>query len=338
MGFYNVAMKSVKMIAIRLWNAVWGSWRDGHRIAMGLFKFLIPIVIVVKILTELGCIEYLAMPLRPIMSMVGLPAELGLAWAASMLVNIYSGLLVFLSLAPTLGPLTVAQMTTFGLMILIAHSMILETRIAGQCGLSMPVQFFFRIFMAIIAGLVMYWGCLLTGTLESPAIIVLESGKVPVTWGEWAQNECYNLVKIYFLVWAVMLLQRGLEFFKVQDLLGKLLAPVLRLLGISPNAAAIILVGFSMGLIYGSGAIIKNVREGQLTARDAFCAMTLMGIAHSLIEDTLLLALLGASLWGLLLVRLVLALIAGVVINHVYNRFQPETISETASETTRAAS
>lgn len=48
-----------------------------------------------------------------------------------------------------------------------------------------------------------------------------------------------------------------------------------------------------------------------------------MGLAHSLIEDTLLMALLGASLWGVLLVRLLLALTAGVVINRVYERLTP---------------
>jgi hypothetical protein len=35
-------------------------------------------------------------------------------------------------------------MTVFGLLILIAHSLILEVRIAGQCGVAMPFQFILR--------------------------------------------------------------------------------------------------------------------------------------------------------------------------------------------------
>lgn len=311
---------SVTALVRALVHALWGSWSDGNRVSLSLFRFLIPIVIGVKILTEAGVIQYLALPLRPVMHLVGLPAELGLAWAAAMLINIYSGIIVFLGLLPDLPALSVAQATTFALMVLIAHSLILETRIAGQCGLSMPVQLVLRLGMAVAAGLIMDGLCRATEALSSPAVIALEPGPTPSTLAGWAWGEALNLGKIYLLIWGVMLLQRGIDHFRVSDVLGRALHPVLRVLGISPRAAAIVIVGFSMGLIYGSGVIIKSAREGTLAPRDVFCAMSLMGIAHSLIEDTLLMALLGASLWGLLLVRLVLALAAGVIINLVYTR------------------
>lgn len=314
------ATAQVRAFIRALIHALRGSWSDGNRVSLSLFRFLIPIVIGVKILTEAGVIQHLALPLRPVMHLVGLPAELGLAWAAAMLINIYSGIIVFLGLLPDLPALSVAQATTFALMVLIAHSLILETRIAGQCGLSMPVQLVLRLGMAVAAGLLMDGLCRATGTLSSPAVIALEPGPTPSTLAGWAWGETLNLGKIYLLIWGVMLLQRGIDHFRVSDLLGRVLHPVLRVLGISPRAAAIVIVGFSMGLIYGSGVIIKSAREGTLTPRDVFCAMSLMGIAHSLIEDTLLMTLLGASLWGLLLVRLVLALAAGVVINLVYTR------------------
>lgn len=304
-------------------HALAASWRDGHHVALGLFRFLIPLVLAVKILTELGAIRYLALPLRPLMELVGLPAELGLAWAASMLVNIYSGIIVFLGLLPDLPALTTGQATVFALMVLVAHSLVLETRIAGQCGLSMPVQLILRLVMALLAGLAMRGLCAATGALSGPAVILLEPGPVPHGLAGWVRGEVLNLAKIYLLVWGVMLLQRGLDFFRVSEMLGRVLHPALRLLGISPRAAAVIIVGFGMGLIYGSGVIIKSVRDGTLSRHDVFCAVSLMGIAHSLIEDTLLMALLGASLWGVLLVRLLLALAAGVAINRVYERLAP---------------
>lgn len=305
------------------WAALRDSWRDGNHISASLFRFLVPIVIAVKILTETGVIDYLAIPLRPVMSLVGLPAELGLSWAAAMLVNIYSGIIVFLSLAPSLPTLTVAQVTTFALMLLIAHSLILETRIAGQCGVSMMTQLCLRLVMAVLAGLGMYWICRLSGALGQPAVILLE-GRPPATLGQWALGEAFNLAKIYGLIFAVMLFQRGIDYFRISNLLGKLLYPVLRMLGIPAQAASIIIVSFFMGLIYGSGIIIKSAREGTMSRHDIFCAMTLMGLAHSLLEDTLLMMLLGASMWGVLGLRLVLALTVGVIINLLYNRFAPQ--------------
>ena len=59
-------------------------------------------------------------------------------------------------------------------------------------------------------------------------------------------------------------------------------------------------------------------REGTLTPRDALCSISLLGLAHSLIEDTILLALLGGSLWGLLGFRLVFTLSAGALLNFFY--------------------
>lgn len=296
--------------------AVVKAWKDGNHVSAGVFRFLVPIVIVLKVLTELGVVDYLALPLRPIMSLVGLPAELGLSWAAAMLVNIYSGILVFLSLLPSLPAISVAQATTFALMLLIAHSLVLEIRIAGQCGVSMPLQLVLRLTLAVAAGAIIHGACGLTGALAGPAKIVLE-GRPPATFGQWAMGEMFNLIKIYFLIWGVMLLQRGIDHFRVADLFGKLLSPVLNLLGIPARAASIIIVSFCMGMIYGSGIIIKQARDGSLTPHDIFCAVTLMGMAHSLIEDTLLMLFLGASMWGVLGLRLALALVVGVAANHV---------------------
>ncbi|MBP3730803.1 MAG: hypothetical protein J6I40_04950, partial [Mailhella sp.] len=115
-------------------NTVIDCLRNGHHVALGIFRFLIPILLVVKLLEVSGLIPWLSMPMRPMMDMLGLPAEISLAWLPCMLVSIFSGLMVLVSLIPHLPELTIAQMTVFGLLVLIAHSLILEVRIAGQCG------------------------------------------------------------------------------------------------------------------------------------------------------------------------------------------------------------
>lgn len=51
-------------------------WRSG-RISLELYKIMIPIIIAVKILQELGLIAWLALPLAPIMQLVGLPGRWG---------------------------------------------------------------------------------------------------------------------------------------------------------------------------------------------------------------------------------------------------------------------
>ncbi len=81
------------------------------------------------------------------------------------------------------------------------------------------------------------------------------------------------------------------------------LAPLLRVLGIGRSAANITVIGFTLGLSYGAGLLIRDVDAGGMTRRDSFLALCFLGLCHSVIEDTLLILLLGADLTGVLWAR-----------------------------------
>lgn len=292
-------------------------WRDGHKVALGIFRFLIPIVVIVKILEESGLIPYLSMPLGPVMDLVGLPAEMSLAWISCILVSMYSGLMVLISLSPQLPDLSVAQMTVFGVMVLIAHSLILEVRIAGQCGASMPFQLALRLFSGILAAFLLHLFLDGAGLLQQKADILL-AAEPTADLRAWLMQQLVTLMEMYAIICAVMLLQKVLDTLRISEFLGRLLGPALRLLGVSSKAVSIILIGFTMGLLYGSGILIKSAQEGSLSRRDVLCSVSLLGLSHSLIEDTILLALVGGSLWGLLGFRLLFTLVMGAFINAFY--------------------
>ncbi|MEG1610021.1 MAG: nucleoside recognition domain-containing protein, partial [Bilophila sp.] len=63
--------------------------------SLDFFKVLVPLLVALKILSELDWIRYLALPLEPIMHLLGLPPDLGIAWATGLMVNFYSALIVF---------------------------------------------------------------------------------------------------------------------------------------------------------------------------------------------------------------------------------------------------
>jgi hypothetical protein len=115
-------------------------WRSG-RISLELYKIMIPIIIAVKILQDLGLIAWLALPLAPVMHLVGLPGEMGLVWATALVNNIYGSMIVFVSLAGQ-HDLTVAQVTVLGVMILIAHGLPVELQIVRKSGPRMGFQAF----------------------------------------------------------------------------------------------------------------------------------------------------------------------------------------------------
>ena len=104
-------------------------FKDTCKTVFTLFIIMIPISIIVKILGELGAIEIIGNNLAPVMNLIGLPGEFGLIWATAMLTNIYGGLVVFFNLSLQ-NTYSVAQVTIIGVMILLAHNLPVEVRIA----------------------------------------------------------------------------------------------------------------------------------------------------------------------------------------------------------------
>jgi hypothetical protein len=70
----------------------------------------------------------------------------------------------------------------------------------------------------------------------------------------------------------------------------------------------------SLGLTYGGGLLINEARSGRVSKTDIFGSITLLAICHSIIEDTLLIMLLGADISGALYFRVLFALLLTAVL------------------------
>ena len=95
--------------------------------------------------------------------------------------------------------------------------------------------------------------------------------------------------------------------------LMRLLRPVVRVLGLGRRAAPLTVTGMLLGLTYGGGLLIDEARSGELSPRAIFFSLALLSLCHSVIEDTLLMGVLGAHLSGILWARLAVA-VAGVAV------------------------
>ena len=76
-------------------------------------------IIVVKILKEIGAVEILGQWMAPLMGLMGLPGSMGLVWAATLVAGFYPGIFIFADLAAT-EMLTVGQVTILSSLMLIA--------------------------------------------------------------------------------------------------------------------------------------------------------------------------------------------------------------------------
>ena len=283
--------------------------REAVRVCLGLFKIMIPILILVKVFQELGWISYLALPLEPLMRLVGLPPEMGLVWATAMVNNIYGGAVVFLTLAPELT-LSVAQVTVLSTLVLVAHALPIEVRIAQESGNRFWFQALMRVGGALVLGFILHWLYSLTGWLQQENEIFWQ-GEIRKNSGllVWALEQLRNMGFIFCIVLALISLMRLLTWMRITDLMVRMLQPLLRFLGIGREAAPLAIVGMTMGLTYGGGLIIHESRSGRVRPKDVFASLTLMGLTHSIIEDTLLMVMLGGHLSGILFARMIFSLL-----------------------------
>lgn len=291
----------------RLRRAAADLLRQALKISWDLFKIMVPISIAVRVLQLLGVVAVLGDLLSPVMAVVGLPGEMGLVWATAMTANIYGGLAVFASVGAGLD-LTVAQISVLATMILVAHTMPIELRIAQKAGPRLRFMGTLRFAGALLLGFLLHRIYSFGGYLQHPARWSLIKPADP-TWSGWLVGQAWNLGRIFLIILALLVLMRLLKWMGVTDLLGRMLQPALRLLGMSAQAAPLTIIGMTLGISFGGGLIIQEARSGRLSKRDVFYSLALMGLAHSLIEDTLLMAAIGGHWSGILVGRVVFALV-----------------------------
>ena len=242
------------------------------------------------------------------MHLVGLPGEMGLVWATALVNNIYGSMIVFVSLAGQ-HDLTVAQVTVLGVMILIAHGLPVELQIVRKSGPRMGFQALLRIGGALLLGWMLSklyaWG----GWLQEPNVILWQPEPESEGLLAWGLGQAQNLAMVFVIILALTLIMRVFTAIGLTGLCVRLLAPVLRLLGIGPAAGTLTIVGMVMGLAYGGGMIMHEAHSGKVGSKDIFSSLSLMGLSHSVFEDTLLMIVIGGHVSGLLWARIIFTLV-----------------------------
>lgn len=281
---------------------------DSINVAITLYKVMIPTIIVVKCFDELGGVVWFSNFIAPLMDIVGLPSEMGLVWATAIFVNIYSALVVLINTDVTM---TVAQASILSCMILLAHSMPIEVGLAKKSGVSVWWTILTRVGGALLLGWILHIIYNATGSLQEQSHIIWQpSVEQDTSLAAWGLSQIQNLLLVFIIITALILVLNILKVLGIEKLIAKVLSPFLRLLGISKEATNLTLIGITLGLSYGGGLLISEATKGHIPPRDIFTAITLLGLLHSLIEDTLLMLVIGADFntifWGRLAFALVL--------------------------------
>ncbi|MDV2077966.1 hypothetical protein [Marinobacter xestospongiae] len=290
---------------------------EAWQVYLTLLKILVPALLVVEGLIWTGADQALAWLLAPVMGWVGLPVAAGLVWATTLLTNIYAGMVVFFALAPEM-PLTTAQVTVLGTLMIIGHALPVEGAVARKAGAPWWLTLLLRVGGAILLAWLLHLVYQTGNWLQAPNQLAWQPAPTPSGVVPWLYRQGTMLATIFAVILGLMVVLRLLRRLGIERLFHALIYPLLRAIGLGRNAANTTVIGLTLGLSFGAGLLIRDARSGHLSHRDAVLTLSFLGLCHSLIEDTLLILMLGADLSGILWARLAFALATMALVARLY--------------------
>lgn len=292
---------------------------DIRDICIPLYKILIPFVFIVKLLEMSGIIKFIASAIEPLMSLVGLTPELGLVFVTAFLINIYAAVVLFINLLPGLE-VNVAQITILTTMILIAHNLPIESTICKAAGISFFYTISLRLISAFILGLILKIIYFNFDLLTQPFKTFFTVQPPPTEFLPWLLDQFFTLCYIFLIVCIMTTVLEILRQIGVEKLVEKIFLPPLKLFGIQKEAMNIIIVGMTIGIQFGGGMLIKEVKSGKIDKHSVFLSVSMLNLLHALIEDTILMALVGGHISGILFARIIFSLIVSYMIFMIYKK------------------
>jgi len=122
----------------------------GASVTWELTKIVVPVYVLVTFLKYTPAFGLIASFCEPAMRLVGLPGEASIAVVLGLLTNLYAAIGAIVSLH-----LSSREISIIALMLLIAHSLPMETAVAQKIGVSGLFMVVVRLVMALVAGLLL---------------------------------------------------------------------------------------------------------------------------------------------------------------------------------------
>jgi hypothetical protein len=271
-----------------------------------IMKILVPVSFFTALLAWTGWLTHLDFLLQPLMSIMSLPAIAALPLLIGMLTNIYAGIAAMAVL-----PFSQDQMTLMAIFLLIAHNLIQEGIIQAKSGIHPLKATLFRIVAAIFTVIAVAPFFDITTTVMGATGPSLEIQMTLLeAIQEWALTTLGLMIKIFFIIMAILTLLEILKTFDLIHPMVRILNPILKLMGLNQKVGFLWLTAVVFGVAYGGAVIVEEVKAGHLTKEELEELHLSIGINHALVEDPSLFLSLGLSPFWLWIPRLIVAILA----------------------------
>lgn len=276
--------------------------KAGHT-SVWLLKIILPISLIVRFLDYYGILAWIAGFLDPLFIHMGLPGSTAIVFITSIFLPLYAPLAIITSMSITLRELTI-----LALMCQIAHNLPVESAIQAKTGTSFRAMTALRIGLSLLIGFIL--NLILPQNMGMPVFAqtdVAAIHSIGDLFIAWLKSSLQIALLIILIVTALNILYSVLEKYHFIPRLAKGMKPVLKFFGLPGSTGFLWLIGYIVGLAYGGALMVDQMREGKITKSDAGLLNYHLALSHSVIEDNVLFAILGVSLWWILGTRLVAA-------------------------------
>jgi hypothetical protein len=273
-----------------------------------ILKLVIPIYIIADVLYFYNTLSYVAFLIEPFTSIIGLPAEASLAIISGMFLNLYAAI----AFAAPLD-LSPHQWSILAVFLGVCHALIVESVIMKKLGIantySYLLRFFVGLFLAFLTSIMPEeW---FNSIVASEVFKQTSYENIGDLLYQSSINAVVLSVEIIILVSSLIFI---MDFIKSRKFILESRKNVSK--GFS------LTVGVFLGITYGAGVLINEVRSGAMSKKDVFFVATFLMICHAIIEDTLLFVIFGADFTMVVLIRTIAAIIFSyLVIAILPNKF-----------------
>lgn len=275
--------------------------KQALKVSWILLKIYIPVSILTVLLDRYGVLDYIAPVFEPVMKLAGLPGEAALVFLAAWVNNLFAAIA-----AASVLDLSVRQITIIAIMTGFAHNLIVETGILIKLGMARARIALTRIVFSLIAGMLL--NLIMPETIKGININPYQS-PAEFSWPGLLMKLLVTAGEIVLMMFVIMLLYELLMLWKHKHKIKDKLKSISDSLGMSPAALAPWLVGTFIGIAYGAGILFNINKKHVLSHKDNSLLTLSMCLLHAVVEDSIIFMAIGANIWWILLVRIVLFLL-----------------------------
>jgi hypothetical protein len=288
----------------RIWKCVKQALPKSAKTCLWLFKIILPISLLVRLLQYSGWLGVLSGYMEPAFSLIGLPGETAIIFMTSIFCPLYAPIALIATMS-----LGLREATILAIMCLIAHNLIVESSVQAKTGSSFWKMTLLRIGMAFVIAFFLNrimptegWGTINATHSIDDCNSIWEVVQL------WFAGSMEVILTILLIVTALMILHYVLDEFNLMRGLSKLFAPLMKLFGLPQDTAFLWLVGNVVGLAYGGAIMMEQIEGNKLSRSNGNMLNYHLAMSHSLLEDTLIFVAIGIPVLWIVLTRLFFAI------------------------------